>query len=423
MLILYTGGNTSFNGFPFLTSYVAGDSFLPRWLLKRGHRLVFSNAIILLTIVSVRAADHQGRGRQQPGAAVRHRRVHRFLHGRLRDGAYHSRAPDAGLAARLVINFSAGVLAVDRGGDLRGGEVHRGRLGGRASCSSILVPALIRLNREYTARDRGARDDQREPAAAPAALQPPHRLRLRGQLRPGHPGRAPVRAEHAAHHHPRGAFRHRQRPGRQAQGEVDPRRPRRHPRLHRRRRPPADPGGRRTGRAGSGRSRHARDGGAAPAELLGAARAAAARPHRGQDRRGGEPHPAIGRDHHPLRRREPRPGPAGTPGREGRGRADGLKRRADQVGPRGRRWRLSTARPRKPPAQGCTSAGARPGDGAKSQPEANGPVRRTNQASRRSARSPSRAGPPSKGGSAWWRSGRWNGTPCWPARSRTEPAT
>src|SRR6516164_7695454 len=43
-LILYTGGNTSFNGFPFLASYVAGDAFLPRWLLKRGHRLVFSNA-------------------------------------------------------------------------------------------------------------------------------------------------------------------------------------------------------------------------------------------------------------------------------------------------------------------------------------------------------------------------------------------
>src|SRR5215469_11720673 len=53
MLILYTGGNTSFNGFPFLTSYVAGDSFLPRWLLKRGHRLVFSNAIIVLTVLSV----------------------------------------------------------------------------------------------------------------------------------------------------------------------------------------------------------------------------------------------------------------------------------------------------------------------------------------------------------------------------------
>ena len=28
-------------------------AFLPRWLLKRGHRLVFSNAIILLAVTSV----------------------------------------------------------------------------------------------------------------------------------------------------------------------------------------------------------------------------------------------------------------------------------------------------------------------------------------------------------------------------------
>src|ERR1035441_8947340 len=57
----------------------------------------------------------------------------------------------------------------------------------------------------------------------PAALQPPHRLRLRGQLRPGH---AALRAEHAAHHDPRGALRHRQRPRRQAHGQGDPRRAR-----------------------------------------------------------------------------------------------------------------------------------------------------------------------------------------------------
>jgi len=50
--ILFTGGNTSFSGFPFLASFVAEDSFLPRWLSKRGHRLVFSNGIIVLTIVS-----------------------------------------------------------------------------------------------------------------------------------------------------------------------------------------------------------------------------------------------------------------------------------------------------------------------------------------------------------------------------------
>src|SRR5205823_14367696 len=48
-LILFTGGNTSFNGFPFLASFVAGDAFLPRWLTKRGHRLVYSNGIIVLT--------------------------------------------------------------------------------------------------------------------------------------------------------------------------------------------------------------------------------------------------------------------------------------------------------------------------------------------------------------------------------------
>ena len=51
--ILFTGGNTSFSGFPFLASFVAEDSFLPRWLTKRGHRLVFSNGIIVLTVVSL----------------------------------------------------------------------------------------------------------------------------------------------------------------------------------------------------------------------------------------------------------------------------------------------------------------------------------------------------------------------------------
>jgi len=51
--ILYTGGNTSFNGFPFLANYVATDAYLPRQLTKRGHRLSFSNGIIVLGIVSL----------------------------------------------------------------------------------------------------------------------------------------------------------------------------------------------------------------------------------------------------------------------------------------------------------------------------------------------------------------------------------
>ena len=48
MLILYTGGNTSFNGFPYLCNFVANDQFLPRQLTKRGHRLAFSNGILVL---------------------------------------------------------------------------------------------------------------------------------------------------------------------------------------------------------------------------------------------------------------------------------------------------------------------------------------------------------------------------------------
>jgi len=53
MMILFTGGNTSFNGFPYLASFVAGDSFLPRQLTRRGHRLAFSNGIIVLAVVGI----------------------------------------------------------------------------------------------------------------------------------------------------------------------------------------------------------------------------------------------------------------------------------------------------------------------------------------------------------------------------------
>jgi amino acid transporter len=52
ILILWTGGNTSFNGFPNLASFVAEDAYLPRRLMRRGHRLAFSNGIIILAVLS-----------------------------------------------------------------------------------------------------------------------------------------------------------------------------------------------------------------------------------------------------------------------------------------------------------------------------------------------------------------------------------
>ena len=194
MLILYTGGNTSFNGFPFLTSYVAGDSFLPRWLLKRGHRLVFSNAIILLTIASIALLVIKDADVNNLVPLYAIGVFTAFSMAGFGMARYHSRHRTPGWRRRMIINFSAGVMTVDRGGHLRGGEVHRGRLGGGRAVRRP-GPGADQDEPRVLGRDRGARDDQREPAAASAALQPPHRLRLRGQLRPGHPGRAALRAE------------------------------------------------------------------------------------------------------------------------------------------------------------------------------------------------------------------------------------
>ncbi|MCB1002842.1 MAG: amino acid permease [Acidimicrobiales bacterium] len=53
MLILVLAANTGFADFPRLASFAAGDSFMPRQLTKRGHRLVFSNGIIALAAAAI----------------------------------------------------------------------------------------------------------------------------------------------------------------------------------------------------------------------------------------------------------------------------------------------------------------------------------------------------------------------------------
>jgi amino acid transporter len=52
-LILILGANTSFNGFPLLVSFIAQDSYLPRPFTTRGHRLVYSNGVLVLAGLSV----------------------------------------------------------------------------------------------------------------------------------------------------------------------------------------------------------------------------------------------------------------------------------------------------------------------------------------------------------------------------------
>lgn len=52
MIILVLAANTSFAGFPRLATLLATDYYLPRQLMTLGDRLVFSNGIILLSLVS-----------------------------------------------------------------------------------------------------------------------------------------------------------------------------------------------------------------------------------------------------------------------------------------------------------------------------------------------------------------------------------
>jgi amino acid transporter len=48
LFILVLAANTAFNGFPILASFAAQDALMPRQLRKRGHRLVYSNGILVL---------------------------------------------------------------------------------------------------------------------------------------------------------------------------------------------------------------------------------------------------------------------------------------------------------------------------------------------------------------------------------------
>jgi amino acid transporter len=51
-LILFLAANTGYQDFPRLSSFLAKDEFLPRWLQNRGDRLVYSSGIVVLAAVS-----------------------------------------------------------------------------------------------------------------------------------------------------------------------------------------------------------------------------------------------------------------------------------------------------------------------------------------------------------------------------------
>jgi amino acid transporter len=146
--ILFTGGNTSFTGFPFLASFVAEDSFLPRWLTRRGHRLVFSNGIILLAALSLALMLVAG---ATVDALIPFYAIGVFTGFAMAGfgmARYHRRTREPGWRRRLVINTAGGiytalvvvlfaVVKFTEGAWLI------------VIIFPVLVYALIRLNRQY----------------------------------------------------------------------------------------------------------------------------------------------------------------------------------------------------------------------------------------------------------------------------------
>ena len=148
--ILFTGANTSFNGFPVLASFVAEDRFLPRQLMKRGHRLVFSNGIIALAALSVLLLLATG---GSVNALVPFYAIGVFTgfsmagYGMTK---YHLTHRVQGWRGKLAINLSAGILSTVVVGIFAVAKFTEG-----AWLVVVVFPVLVfmlmRLNREYRA--------------------------------------------------------------------------------------------------------------------------------------------------------------------------------------------------------------------------------------------------------------------------------
>ena len=215
MLILVLAANTSFADFPRLASFHADDAFMPKQLTKRGHRLVFSNGIILLSVaaaglVVLFQADvahliplyaigvFTSFTLSQAGMAVRHIRLH-----------------EQGWKLGLVINGTGAVVT-----GIVTVVIGVTKFWGGAWAVMLLVPILVfllvRLNRHYESEKEqlsvGARDAAQVPVlrkhsvivlidsldrAAARAMQYGRTL-MPDELRAVHIAVDPIRAERLA---------------------------------------------------------------------------------------------------------------------------------------------------------------------------------------------------------------------------------
>jgi amino acid transporter len=166
MVILVLAANTSFTGFPYLASFAAEDSYLPRQLMKRGHRLVFSTGIIVLTAVSVlllivtRAQIDKLIPLYAIGVFTG------FTMAGLGMAKYHLKNKEPGWRRRLAINGTAGVLSGIVDVIIAVSKFSEG-----AWVVIVLLPlgvaALLLLHRQYAVEQQELEEDALDACEAP----------------------------------------------------------------------------------------------------------------------------------------------------------------------------------------------------------------------------------------------------------------
>ncbi|MBI2709014.1 MAG: APC family permease [Actinobacteria bacterium] len=166
MLILVLAANTSFADFPRLASFAAGDRFMPRQLTKRGHRLVFSNGIVALSVTAAVLVVATGAkvDRLIPLYAIGV--FTSFTLSQAGMAKHHLRLREPGWRTGLVINGGGAVLTLIVAIVIAITKFSHGAWV-IIALIPIIVALLFRLNRQYEAEAAELVSEARAAAEAP----------------------------------------------------------------------------------------------------------------------------------------------------------------------------------------------------------------------------------------------------------------
>ncbi len=188
--ILVLAANTAFADFPRVSSIIAGDGYLPRQLANRGDRLVFSNGIVVLSLVAAGLIIAFGGDTSALDPALRGRGVHRLHLVASRHGASTTgRCKEKGWRRNQIVNAVGSVatfivLLVVVVSEVHDRRVDPGRADPDRRGGLQVDPSSLRPRHRCDPSPRGL----------PVETSPPHRHRARRQRPPRRTRRHHLRA-------------------------------------------------------------------------------------------------------------------------------------------------------------------------------------------------------------------------------------